>query len=256
MCSRLFLLLFFVLSLIIPSFGQYLAKEYIYAPTGVIAVKEGPVFSDVPVGHQYYSYIQVIYQRGITAGCAAAAYCPENPVTRAQMAVFLMKAKYGSSYVPPPATGSVFDDVPLGYWAGAWIEAFAQEGITAGCGYRLYCPENLVTRAQMSVFILKARYTSSYIPQQPTCSLCDVPTGYWAKSWICDAFNKQIASECSPGSPPCFCPENPVTRGEIPSGWPGRGRMCGTGTRNETPSLALSGHQRGGGSATPDGQYG
>ncbi len=37
---------------------------------------------------------------------------PGCSVTRAQMAVMILKAKYGSDYVPPPATGTVFTDVP------------------------------------------------------------------------------------------------------------------------------------------------
>jgi hypothetical protein len=82
-------------------------------------------------------------------------YCPENPVTRAQMAVFLLKAKHGSSYMPPAATG-VFSDVPVGYWADRWIEQLALEVITSGCGPETYCPESDVTRAQMAVFLVKA----------------------------------------------------------------------------------------------------
>ena len=70
------------------------------------------------------------------------------------MAVFLLRAKYGSSYSPPPATG-VFSDVDLGYWAANWIEQLAVEGITAGCGNGNYCPEDEVTRDQMAVFLVK-----------------------------------------------------------------------------------------------------
>jgi hypothetical protein len=47
----------------------------------------------------------------------------------------------------------VFDDVPMGYWAAAWIEALASEGITAGCGGGNYCPDAPVSRAQMAVFL-------------------------------------------------------------------------------------------------------
>ncbi|HNC09483.1 MAG TPA: S-layer homology domain-containing protein, partial [Anaerolineales bacterium] len=60
-----------------------------------------------------------------------------------------------ASYSPPPATGT-FSDVPTDYWAAAWIEQLAAEGITSGCGSGIYCPENPVTRAQMAVFLVKA----------------------------------------------------------------------------------------------------
>lgn len=74
------------------------------------------------------------------------------------MAVFLLKSKYGASYVPPTLddSGSGFTDVPAGHWAAPWIKQLAAEGITGGCGAGVYCPEAAVTRAQMAVFLVKA----------------------------------------------------------------------------------------------------
>ncbi len=48
--------------------------------------------------------------------------------------MFLLKTKHGSDYTPPPATGSIFGDVPPDAFAAVWIEELAFEGITAGCG--------------------------------------------------------------------------------------------------------------------------
>ena len=70
------------------------------------------------------------------------------------MAVFLLKAKYGSSYTPPACTG-VFDDVDCSSHFAAWIEQLALEEITGGCGGNNYCPTNPNTRGQMAVFIVK-----------------------------------------------------------------------------------------------------
>ena len=70
------------------------------------------------------------------------------------MAVFLLKAKHGSSYTPPPCTG-VFPDVPCGGPFAAWIEQLFEEGITGGCGNGNYCPLNPNTRGQMAVFLTK-----------------------------------------------------------------------------------------------------
>ena len=53
---------------------------------------------------------------------------------RLALAVMLLKAKHGPDYEPPPATGTVFVDVPADAFAAAWIEELAAEGITAGCG--------------------------------------------------------------------------------------------------------------------------
>jgi hypothetical protein len=49
----------------------------------------------------------------------------------------------------------MFADVPLGHWAGSWIEQLAREGITGGCGGGNYCPDSPVTRAQMAVFLTR-----------------------------------------------------------------------------------------------------
>jgi len=49
-------------------------------------------FNDVPTNHPYFQYIQALSASGITGGCGSGNYCPDNPVTRGQMAVFLAKA--------------------------------------------------------------------------------------------------------------------------------------------------------------------
>jgi len=121
-----------------------------FSPTPAIGI-----FGDVPPGHWAGGWIEQLAADGITAGCGGGNFCPDLAVTRAQMAVFLLKAKYGSTYTPPAQTG-VFNDVPIGHWAGPWIERLAAEGITAGCSSTTYCPDNPVTRGQMAVFLTKA----------------------------------------------------------------------------------------------------
>ena len=120
-----------------------------------------------------------------TGGCGAGRYCPDATVTRAQMAVFLLKGIHGSSYTPPAVGASTgFTDVATDYWAAAWIKQLAAEGITGGCGSGNYCPDATVTRAQMAVFLLKAKHGSSYSPPAATGVFTDVPVGYWADKWI------------------------------------------------------------------------
>jgi hypothetical protein len=115
-----------------------------------------PVFTDVPCPSQFADWIGQLVTEGVTAGCGGSNYCPGSPVTRAQMAVFLLKTKEGSSYVPPPAAG-IFGDVPQGDSFAPWIEEIANRGITAGCQAAppLYCPASPNTRGQMAVFLVK-----------------------------------------------------------------------------------------------------
>jgi hypothetical protein len=69
------------------------------------------------------------------------------------MAIFLLRAKYGSSYIPPAPTGTVWLDVPVTHWEAAWAEQLGIEGISAGCGGGKFCPEEPVTRAEMAVLV-------------------------------------------------------------------------------------------------------
>lgn len=58
----------------------------------VSAAPGAAAFGDVPLGHPFFQYIEALYASGITGGCGGGNYCPDNPVTRGQMAVFLSKA--------------------------------------------------------------------------------------------------------------------------------------------------------------------
>jgi hypothetical protein len=120
------------------------------------AVGSSTGFNDVSPTYWAGAWIKQLAAEGITGGCGSGNYCPESAVTRAQMAVFLLRSKHGATYSPPAVGGSTgFTDVPPDYWAGAWIKQLVAEGITAGCGAGTYCPGAAVTRAQMAVFLVR-----------------------------------------------------------------------------------------------------
>jgi len=116
----------------------------------------GESFTDVPMTNPFYRFVETILHPGITGGCGPGLYCPGDPNTRAQMAVFLLKASEGSSFTPPAcAPGSeLFADVPASSGFCPWIEELSRQGITAGCGGGSFCPNSPVTRGQMSVFLV------------------------------------------------------------------------------------------------------
>ncbi len=118
----------------------------------------GTRFTDVPANAFAAAHIEQLAADGITSGCAPTPprYCPDAKVSRAQMAVFLLVAKHGAGYTPPAGTGTVFSDVGPGHWAKDWIEQLAAEGITGGCSGGNFCPDGLVTRAEMAVFLTAA----------------------------------------------------------------------------------------------------
>ncbi|MBK7319957.1 M35 family metallo-endopeptidase [Candidatus Villigracilis affinis] len=172
-------------------------------------------FYDVPSSYWAWPYIESLYNASITGGCGSSplTYCPEDTVTRAQMAIFILRGIHGSAYTPPPATGTVFADVPLGSFAADWIEQLALEGVTAGCGNGNYCPDATITRAQMAIFLLRGEHGSAYIPPAATGTIfSDVPLGSFAVDWIEQLAAEGITSGCGGGN---YCPNSNVTRAEM-----------------------------------------
>jgi S-layer homology domain len=125
--------------------ASFLARAY------KLGTRSGRVFDDVTPGSTHAGAIAAIAAEGITEGCTRTLYCPDEPVTRAQMASFLARAE-GLAGRP----GRVFDDVTPGSTHARAIAAIAADGITQGCTTTLYCPEDPVTRAQMASFLARA----------------------------------------------------------------------------------------------------
>jgi hypothetical protein len=169
-------------------------------------------FFDVPPGHPFHANIVELARAEITAGCGGGNYCPADAVTRAQMAVFLLKGAHGSSWIPDDVGDYYFTDVPPGSFAEDWINYTAWAGITSGCGSGIYCPGNPVTRAQMAVFILKTEgdFYPPFVPQ----IFDDVPPGSFAYDFINAIYNEGVTGGCSV-APKLYCPDNLVTRGQM-----------------------------------------
>ncbi len=185
-------------------------------PSGVTGtLRNGWVadFLDVPGGQQFYAFVIKLVANGITAGVGGGLYGVDQSTLRQQMAVFLLKAKHGVCYTPPPCT-EIFDDVPCPSLFADWIEALFAEGITGGCGGGNYCPQNPVRRDQMAVFLLKAEHGSSYVP--PACVppgvFPDVPCPATFTDWIEQLAAENITGGCGGGN---YCPSNPNTRGQM-----------------------------------------
>lgn len=175
-------------------------------------------FWDVSSEHWAFDSIRRIANAGITGGCATnpPMYCPGSQVTRDQMAVFLLRGKHGSDYSPPVVVTSRFADVPVDHWAKAWIEQFAEEGFTTGCATNplRFCPSAAISREQMAVFLLRARYGADFVPPPATGVFADVPASYWAAPWIEKLAADGITGGCST-SPKAYCPRNTVTRDQM-----------------------------------------
>jgi hypothetical protein len=60
------------------------------------------VFKDVPASNPFCRWIEELARRGITSGCGGGNYCPEQPVTREQMAAFVSTTFGLTLYGPTP----------------------------------------------------------------------------------------------------------------------------------------------------------
>ena len=172
-------------------------------------------FVDVPTTNSAWSYIERLYSAGITSGCGSGNYCPISEVNRAQMAIFLLRGMHGGSYTPPPVSGSTgFGDVPLDATYAPWVKQLALEGITAGCGNGNYCPLQIVNRAQMAIFLLRAKHGSAYVPPAVGAStgFSDVPLSATYAPWVKQLAAEGITAGCGNGN---FCPLQNVNRAQM-----------------------------------------
>jgi hypothetical protein len=112
-------------------------------------------FADVSTVHPSFKYVQKMKELGITVGCSDTAYCPDEPITRGQMAVFLVRARLAINNLdsfPFPST-PYFEDVPSTHVFFPFIQKLREHGVTAGCTETRYCPDLPNTRGQMAVFL-------------------------------------------------------------------------------------------------------
>ena len=136
-------------------------------PGGAAAAKPKAFFADFatfPAGSMLQSSVEKLVRAAVTSGCGAGNFCPDSTLTRAEAAKFLLRSKHGPSYVPPPAKGTVFLDVPKTDPFAGWIEQLSAEGISGGCGDGKFCGASTLNRASLAVLLLKTIHGGTYRP--------------------------------------------------------------------------------------------
>ncbi len=121
----------------------------------------GSKFNDVSATDGFCNYIKRLGDLQITTGCGGGNYCPDQNVTRDQMAAFLVRAVSGEPPSDYCSSGSVFGDVASSSQFCKYIKKLDELGITTGCGNGNYCPSDYVTRDQMAAFLFRAFQGSS-----------------------------------------------------------------------------------------------
>ncbi|HVR79949.1 MAG TPA: S-layer homology domain-containing protein [Acidimicrobiia bacterium] len=168
-------------------------------------------FSDTS-GHVFENAIAWLADEGITQGCNPpdnTMFCPDDRVTRGQMAAFLVRA-FGYT---DNGGGDLFIDDNDSVFENA-IDRLATAGVTQGCNppnNTRYCPNDFVTRGQMAAFLGRAfNYT-------------DDGGGDWFIDDNGSVFENAIdrlrtagvTQGCNPPLNDRYCPNDFVTRGQM-----------------------------------------
>jgi len=148
-----------------------------------------------------------MHDTGITSGCAPEAYCPDGTVTRGQMAAFLVRAlglTATSSIDFTDDDGNIFEQN---------INKLATADITKGCNPPTndkFCPNDPVTRGQMAAFLVRALGLTA------TSDVDFVDdNGSVFEENINKLATAGITKGCNPPTNDKFCPNDPVTRGQM-----------------------------------------
>jgi hypothetical protein len=139
--------------------------------------------------------------QGITSGCSVSSFCPEDPVTRGQMAAFFTRA-----FDLPAASPAGFSDTGASVF-GSDIDKFAAAGITQGCGGDRFCPDEPVTRGQMAAFFARALALAAGTDS----GFNDTSASVFAAD-IDRLAAANITQGCTSDR---YCPEDPITRGQM-----------------------------------------
>ena len=184
------------------------AAAWVVAPAA--AQGDRGAFSDDD-GAYYEVPLNVLEVRGVLAGtqCAPGRICPDEPISRATVAVWLGRAVTGTE--PAAANGSRFADVDAEDWQASHIERFADLGVTQGCAANLplFCPDRVVTRAEMAAFLVRA----FDLPAAGSAGFADTD-GHFFEDSIDALAAAGVTAGCGADTLR-YCPDQPVTRGQM-----------------------------------------
>lgn len=184
----------------------------VWAATAVGSATDGRgTFTDDD-GSVHEADINGLAASEITKGCnppANTLFCPVRPVTRAEMASFLVRALD----LPGGSPGEFTDTA--GSVHAADIDALAAADITRGCNppdNTNYCPSQPVTREQMASFLVRALA----LPSTDSSTFADT-SGSVHRADIDALAAAGITKGCNPPANTNYCPQAPVTRQQMAS---------------------------------------
>jgi hypothetical protein len=112
-------------------------------------------FTDVPQSSAFEFAVDCVFQYGIANGTSATTYSPRDSVTREQMAGFISRLITRSGGTLAPQTEDYFTDDNNSSFEDD-INRLAEAGIVRGGSDGNYNPRDVVSRAQMAAFLVRA----------------------------------------------------------------------------------------------------
>jgi hypothetical protein len=167
-------------------------------------------FEDVPPDHWAYSYVETAYREGYIEGCSSEpmAYCPDDPLSRAEISVFVDRGTHGPDFVPAWTEAQIFGDVFVQDWFYEWVNVLWEDGNTSGCRLdeKVFCPLQYHTRGEGSVFFLRLMHGSDFVPPEPEGLFTDAPIGEWYTPWVEAAYRDDLLELCGTEHETKICP--------------------------------------------------
>jgi hypothetical protein len=174
-------------------------------------------FEDVPPDHWAYPYIETAYREGYVSGCSSdpMAYCPDDPLSRAEISVFVDRGTHGPDFVPTWTEAQIFGDVFVQDWFYDWVNVLWEDGNTSGCraDERVFCPLQYHTRGEGSVFFLRLMHGAAFVPPEPEGLFADAPIGEWYTPWVEAAYRDGLLELCGTEHEMEICPLDLMNRG-------------------------------------------
>jgi len=158
-------------------------------------------------GHWAESALRKAVSLGITTGYTDGTFRPNQPITRAEFIVMLMK--YLKQH-ETEAELSFTDADQIGKWAREGIARAVQAGIINGDENGRFLPDRKITRAEMAVILFRAMQASAD-GIQTTGFSDDSAIPKWAKSAVTSLHSLGILNGRSNNK---FAPNEPLTRAE------------------------------------------
>lgn len=183
-----------------------------------------PAFDDVPRAYLHHEAVRTLAWHGVTLGCREGSFCPDERVTRGQLASLIDRAlkldlrgadsvhyPVGDPPAPSPAPArSRFGDVPVSHTHAGSIDVLARQGIVLGCTTDQFCP-NVGTRRDQAASLFWRAFSDQRDVDNGHLGFRDVPAASVHHRAVSTLANLEVMQGCTETR---FCADQTLTRAQ------------------------------------------